>query len=150
MGLFAFRCCVGHYVFVLACASLSSRCCVRHFFFVLACASFCVPSLRRSLFLCAGMGVFEHSASASVIFSFCRRVGLFAFRRGVRNLFFVLVCGSLCVPSLRRSLFLCNKCHERNVIPMISRITLRIQYNGQTNDINGPLVRPGGMRAAIK
>ena len=68
------------------------RRCVRPFFFVLACGSFCVPSRRQWFILCAGVCVFLRSVAASVIYSLCWRVDLFAFRRGVSDLFFVLAC----------------------------------------------------------
>ena len=79
--------------------------------------------------------ILSETLISSVIVSLCWHVGLWAFRRCVRPFFFVLACGSFCVPSRRQWFLLCAgvRVFLRSVvasvivIPTISRITLRIQ-----------------------
>ena len=58
-------------------------------FFELACGSFCVPLLRRSLCLCAGMCVFEHSLLRP---SFFLCAGVWVFLRSVVAKVLVSLC----------------------------------------------------------
>ena len=80
MGLFAFRRCFGHYLFVLACESLN------------------IPSLCQSFFLSlAAVWVFLRFVAASAIYSLCWRAGLFALRRCVIHLVFLVCVSVSCV-----------------------------------------------------